>query len=492
MKNVFTKTIALMLAIISIFSTCAVLAPVSALSNNVHDILFDWEYYYAANSDVAKAFGRDPAKLRWHYDNYGKNEGRAPSKLFNPKEYLALYSDLKNHFRNDYKGAYNHFVSYGINESRQASSKFSVSIYKANYEDLRKAFGNNNLLYLKHYREYGEREGRNAVKKISTTSNNRANGNTTVLSPKPIIENGYYAVGSGNYVWNVQFAPTTGIGNFCLDPLDYQAHEVFYIQYVASKNAYYITPIYRQGEAAANALYGKDCSVGSQMKLHPSNTSDTASLWHITASNQGFKFQNVASGLYVTMNSSAKTGTKLLLMRSQNTRQGFNITKISDSKVKEIKNQSAGLLSPIKGGLTVTGSSATTNGYKCDYKANGTPIYAPCDGTVYLKQTTAGGTLVSYGNWVDFRSSEGGYRIKMAHLSSLVGIESKKTSIASRRLSSSQVSGVTTATLLTKQVKKGELIGYSGESGNAWGPHLHIEVTKDGKALNPQTAFVSW
>ncbi|MBQ4136906.1 MAG: M23 family metallopeptidase, partial [Clostridia bacterium] len=192
------------------------------------------------------------------------------------------------------------------------------------------------------------------------------------------------------------------------------------------------------------------------------------------------------------MNSSAKTGTKLLLMRSQNTRQGFNITKISDSKVKEIKNQSAGLLSPIKGGLTVTGSSATTNGYKCDYKANGTPIYAPCDGTVYLKQTTAGGTLVSYGNWVDFRSSEGGYRIKMAHLSSLVGIESKKTSIASRRLSSSQVSGVTTATLLTKQVKKGELIGYSGESGNAWGPHLHIEVTKDGKALNPQTAFVSW
>ena len=37
-----------------------------------------------------------------------------------------------------------------------------------------------------------------------------------------------------------------------------------------------------------------------------------------------------------------------------------------------------------------------------------------------------------------------------------------------------------------QQVSKGDILGYSGSTGRSTGPHLHYEVWKDGKNINPQ------
>ena len=36
-----------------------------------------------------------------------------------------------------------------------------------------------------------------------------------------------------------------------------------------------------------------------------------------------------------------------------------------------------------------------------------------------------------------------------------------------------------------QKVKRGEIIGYIGNTGTSVAPHLHYEVIKDGKKINP-------
>jgi murein DD-endopeptidase MepM/ murein hydrolase activator NlpD len=39
------------------------------------------------------------------------------------------------------------------------------------------------------------------------------------------------------------------------------------------------------------------------------------------------------------------------------------------------------------------------------------------------------------------------------------------------------------------KVEKGQVVGYSGNTGKSITPHLHYEVLKDGKAVDPATFF---
>lgn len=453
MKKGITK-ILVMVLFIAIFS-CNFAKTAYALSNDVHDILFDWQYYYDNNSDVAKVCGKNQAALRNHYEQYGKREGRAPSKLFDPKYYLQVHADLKKAFGNDYVAVYNHFVTYGINEGRQGSESFNVSVYKANYSDLRNAFGNNNLLYLKHYREYGISEQRNATSKIT-------NNTSSSSSKNQLIEDGYYTIQKEKYGLNVQYAPTSGIGNIVLDPVNNEKNEIFYIQYVNAHKAYYITPYYRSS-VAINALYGASCQSGSQVKAHPSNTNDTASLWYITKDNNNlYYFQNVACKMYITVNGNATTGTALVMKKKQTSNQGFVLNKATTSTDTSSNNTSTNTLKIYN--YDASGWNANGNGWNhdsssgkyfghlgVDYIKTGSnvPVCAIADGTVvYSNKTSKNGNTVTIKHSINGKTFYSFY----AHMKDGTRVAKNKT------------------------VKAGEQIGVMGNTGSSTSTHLHLGI----------------
>lgn len=103
-------------------------------------------------------------------------------------------------------------------------------------------------------------------------------------------------------------------------------------------------------------------------------------------------------------------------------------------------------------------NGAKTPHLAIDYAAAlGTPIMAVGDGTV----TFAGWNSQGYGNYVSIRHNDV-YSTGYAHMSSFAkGIRSGAG------------------------VKQGQIIGYVGSTGWSTGPHLHYEIKKYGKLVNP-------
>jgi murein DD-endopeptidase MepM/ murein hydrolase activator NlpD len=91
----------------------------------------------------------------------------------------------------------------------------------------------------------------------------------------------------------------------------------------------------------------------------------------------------------------------------------------------------------------------------------GTPVFAAADGVVVLARpmTDAAGALVGYGNYVIVQHDAG--------LKSLYG----------HLLAISVREG--------QQVKRGQLVGLVGSSGNSTGPHTHFEVRIDNSPIDP-------
>jgi murein DD-endopeptidase MepM/ murein hydrolase activator NlpD len=121
--------------------------------------------------------------------------------------------------------------------------------------------------------------------------------------------------------------------------------------------------------------------------------------------------------------------------------------------------------------------------------SSSTPVYAIADGTVTYKQAyrTYNGVkyLTSYGNFILFTSSDGKYTAKYCHLSSFNGVSQKISSSKTKQVSGS----AGTYTLTTKTVKKGDVLGYIGKTGNASGIHLHFELYQNGSRIDPTSVI---
>lgn len=85
----------------------------------------------------------------------------------------------------------------------------------------------------------------------------------------------------------------------------------------------------------------------------------------------------------------------------------------------------------------------------------GTPIYATGDGVIMRKR----GKMSGYGKVVVI-DHDYGYTTLYAHMSKIIVRPGQK-------------------------VKRGEIIGYVGNTGRSTGPHLHYEVRKDDRPINP-------
>lgn len=95
-----------------------------------------------------------------------------------------------------------------------------------------------------------------------------------------------------------------------------------------------------------------------------------------------------------------------------------------------------------------------------DFSApTGTPIYATGDGKVTKYRRSRAG----YGNHIIIDHGYG-YQTLYAHMSKLDVRRGQK-------------------------VKRGDIIGYIGSSGRSTAPHLHYEVIKDGRKINPVNYF---
>lgn len=85
-------------------------------------------------------------------------------------------------------------------------------------------------------------------------------------------------------------------------------------------------------------------------------------------------------------------------------------------------------------------------------------VVAIQDGYGNIKGSTGD---LSYGNFVKLKHQDGYYTL-YAHMKN--GLNVKKN----------------------QYVKKGQILGYMWDSGNAYGKHLHFEIRKDSKRINPQ------
>ncbi len=160
--------------------------------------------------------------------------------------------------------------------------------------------------------------------------------------------------------------------------------------------------------------------------------------------------------LYAGIDRDGKSAIQMLKWSMGDNTQWFEASGVGESK--------GALSRPVNGPVT-SGFGSRRHpilGYRrmhsgLDFKAGyGTPIYAVTDGTVAFAGRKGG-----YGNFVQLNHG-GGLATGYGHMSRFA------VSSGSR-------------------VRRGQIIGYVGSTGLSTGPHLHYELYRGGRAVNPMS-----
>lgn len=137
--------------------------------------------------------------------------------------------------------------------------------------------------------------------------------------------------------------------------------------------------------------------------------------------------------------------------------ENYNGTSTAGLNFRWPLSSSWSYISSYFGNRESPGGIGSTNHKGIDIPATtGTPIYAVAAGTIVTRQTDSG-----FGNWIQI-SHSGPLRTEYAHMSKFQ-------------------SGLAVG----DKVKKGQLIGYVGSTGNSTGPHLHFGVILNGERVDP-------
>lgn len=219
----------------------------------------------------------------------------------------------------------------------------------------------------------------------------------------------------------------------------------------------------------------------ANVQLYQYNGS-AAQLWKFIPYKGGYLIQNKLGNYLDVSGGQAASGTNVWVYSANySAAQIWYLSPVSSSN----------LVSPVPSGAKFT-KKTNDNGWYGYHDINrnvstSTPVYAITNGTAYFYQCYTNGRLRSYGNYIRFVSSDGKYEVRMAHLSRFNGINAPITAD-----SAYPCSGAATKKLIaTRNVSAGNILGYVGTTGNSSGVHLHIEVYKNGKRVDPTTLFTN-